>query len=569
MRRRFLTNGITVTTAAAMGAFALPTGSQAFAPVSHGVALPAVVSAAQPVRVVTTTRDATGRPVVSVRTATTKARAADLVAIAAAAAGTTSVQVDVPVRALSDPYREDQWDLDTMGVDTAWETSTGDGVVVAVIDSGVDAEHPDLAGQVLPGFDTIDDVEGGGTDDNGHGTHVAGTVAAIAGNDEGVAGIAPDARILPVKALDADGAGWMSDTAEGIVWAADNGAQVINLSLGAPERSEAVSEAIGYARNRGVTVIAAAGNEREEGSPTSWPAADEGVIAVAATDENDEYGEYSNAGDYVDVAAPGSDIVSTYPGGDYDTMSGTSMAAPHVAAVAALLLGRDPDLSPDQIEDVLKDTAVDLGEDGFDADYGYGRVDAAAALAAEPGDGDPDGPGELVEPEIDVEEPSAPVAYGTRTVTGFTVFVNGDPLASQTVQACVSAGGGAWSCDDAETDASGAVEVPWAAKGAFRVRLDVPETEISTEASATVEYAVKAVVKVARAGKGAITVKVAGAAGQRMTVQRYQNKSWKTVKTFSATTSRKVTGLVAGGTYRVVLASTKTVQGVTSGTVKA
>ncbi|MFC7527641.1 S8 family peptidase [Actinoplanes sp. GCM10030250] len=552
--RRFLTGTI----AAALGAFALPTGSQAFTPVSYGLELPATVSAAQPVRVVTTTLDATGRPVISVRVATSRARAADLVGIATAAGNTVGVEIDVPVRALeepSDPYRDEQWDLDAIRVSEAWEQSTGEGVTVAVIDSGVDGDHPDLAGHVLPGYNTIDDVEGGAADDNGHGTHVAGTIAAVTGNDEGVAGIAPDVTILPVKALDADGSGWMSDTAEGIVWAADNGAQVINLSLGATEQSEAVTEAVGYAREQGVTVVAAAGNEREEGSPTSWPAADEGVLAVAATDDRDEYAEYSNAGDYVDVAAPGSDILSTYPGDGYETMSGTSMAAPHVAAVAALLLGKNPGLSPGQIESILESTAVDLGDEGFDPDYGHGRIDAAAALTD----------GLSAEPEILVDEPPAPVAYGTRTVTGFTVLVDGEPMADETVRACLSAGGGAWSCKDTVTGADGTADVPRTATGAFRVRLDVPDTE----ASATVAYAVKAVVKVSRTGKGTITVKVSGAAGQKLTVQRYQNRTWKTVKTSKAAASQKVTGLVSGGSYRVVLSSSATITGVTSGTVRA
>jgi subtilisin family serine protease len=286
--------------------------------------------------------------------------------------------MDAPVHALgvpsgSDPYRSQQWDFTKIRVADAWQKSTGGGVVVAVIDTGVDSTHPDLKGNVLQGYDAIANRVAAGADGNGHGTHVAGTIAAVTGNGVGVSGVAPDVKILPVKVLSDSGSGTMSDTAEGIVWAADNGAQVINMSLGSSSKVAAVSNAIAYARSKGVTVVAAAGNERSSGSPTSYPGADAGLIAVAATDSADKFASYSNAGSYVDVAAPGSGNISTYKG-SYASLNGTSMASPHVAAVAALLKGYKGSLTPDQIEAALEKSAVDLGTTGFDNDYGNGWV---------------------------------------------------------------------------------------------------------------------------------------------------------------------------------------------------
>ncbi|SDT79074.1 S8 family peptidase [Actinoplanes derwentensis] len=570
VRRNFLAGGIVAVTAAAVGVFALPTGSQAFSPVSYG-------SGSSPVRVVTTSLDATGRPVFSVQVAGSAAQATRIAAAAVQKSATVAVEVDSRVHALdvpadNDPYRTKQWDLAKISVPDAWESSTGNGVVVAVIDTGVDGTHPDLAGQVLAGYDAIEDVAGGDTDVDGHGTHVAGTIAAIAGNGKGIAGIAPDAEILPVKVLDANGEGFTSDTAEGIVWAADNGADVINLSLGGTEADTAQKTAIAYARNKGVTVIAAAGNEREEGSPVSYPAAFPGVIAVAATDSSDEVGVYSNEGDYVDVAAPGTGIVSTVPGGKYSTANGTSMASPHVAAVAALLKAYQPAITPDEIEETLENTAVDLGTTGFDNDFGNGRIDAAAALESlGAGGGDDDGgDDDSPRPEVTVDQEDKTVTYGTKTKTTFSVTAGDEAYADQDAQLCLTIGGVDQGCDDVTTDSDGEVVVSRVATGTFQISLEVASGDDSVESpTASVAYTVKAAVKATKSGKGAITVKVTGATGQKMTLQRLVKGKWSTAKTYSATASRKITGLVAGGSYRVVLASTKTVVGVTSGTVKA
>ncbi len=394
--RRYAMGAMAVGAIAGGTALALPGAAPNWHPVTYGLTetpaqlLPANVSAADPVRVVSSTLDATGRPVVTVHTATTSADAVALVKQGQQAHNALGVEVDAPVSALDmgttiDKYRTQQWDLGKLKVGEAWQKSTGAGVTVAVIDTGVDASHPDLAGQVLPGFDETTQTAGTSIDPNGHGTHVSGTIAALTGNGDGVASVAPNAKILPIRVLDANGSGYMSDTANGIIYAADHGANVINMSLGATSQVAAVSNAISYARSKGVVVVAAAGNSRASGSPTSYPGADAGVIAVAATDSTDTVAYYSNAGSYVDVAAPGSSILSTYPtakGNSYAILSGTSMASPHVAAVAALLKSYSSTLTPDQVEQALESSATDLGTPGRDNDYGYGRIDALAALNA-------------------------------------------------------------------------------------------------------------------------------------------------------------------------------------------
>ncbi len=241
-------------------------------------------------------------------------------------------------------------------------------------------------------------------------------------------------------------------------------------------------------------------------------------------------------------------------------MNGTSMASPHVAAAAALLLGARPDLTPDQVEAALEGTAKDLGTTGKDNDYGYGRIDAAAAL------GSVSGSAPVVTPvAVTTSVSSRSVTYGTKTSTTFTAT----PWAGQDASLCVSVAGGTWSCATVRTSATGTYTLTRAATASFRARLAVAATGTNTAASATTTYTVKAVVSVSRTAKKTLTVKVTGAAGQKLTVQRYANKRWTTVKSWTATSSRTITGLVSGGAYRVVLASNAKVLGVTSKTVKA
>ncbi|MDC7123600.1 S8 family serine peptidase [Cellulomonas fimi] len=265
----------------------------------------------------------------------------------------------------------------------AWDVARGDGVVVAVLDSGVDATHEDLQGSVLPGVDLVDDDDDP-SDPAGHGTLVAGIVAARADNGVGLAGAAPDATILPVRVLDADGFGTDSVVAEGIAWAVAHGADVVNLSLGGPETSPVLASAINAAVDAGVVVVAASGNEGTEVAqyPAAYAPTIDGLLSVGAVDRWGALAGWSSWGDTVTVTAPGEMVAGPGTGGDYVYGSGTSFAAPMVSGVAALLAAHTPTLTPAQVEQRLVTTARDAGQRGRDAYYGAGIVDAAAAVTA-------------------------------------------------------------------------------------------------------------------------------------------------------------------------------------------
>ncbi len=303
----------------------------------------------------------------------------------------------------NDPYYKHQWHLDNSvygGIQTeeAWDISTGLGVTVAVVDTGI-RKGTDLANTCfVAGYDYVNnDIDP--IDDNGHGTHVAGTVAQSTNDFIGTAGIAFNSCLMPVKVLDKTGAGTYSNVALGIRYAADNGAKVINLSLGGSADSITIEDAVAYAYNKGVTVIVSAGND---GSATpSYPAAyDDYVIAVGATRYDETLAYYSNYGPSLDLVAPGGDINVDQDNDGYGdgilqqtfTMKnkritwgyyffqGTSMAAPHVAGTAALLIAHGNATTPDDVRAALQETAEDLGTTGRDDTYGYGLVDAYAAL---------------------------------------------------------------------------------------------------------------------------------------------------------------------------------------------
>lgn len=286
-----------------------------------------------------------------------------------------AVGVESRRHALADPRRNEQWGLARLDVDSVRELGTGRGVVVAVVDTGVDGSHPELQHAVLPGIDLVGDGDGR-TDPNGHGTHVAGIIAAAV-DGSGTEGLAPDVKILPVRVLDREGSGDDAVIAQGILWAVRNGAQVINLSLGGTDRDPLLADAVERAVTGGVIVVAAAGNTGESGD-VMYPAAHPTVLAVGATGPDDRTAIFSTRGDYVDIAAPGSMILSTFPGSQYRYESGTSMAAPFVSAAAAVLIGRSWS-SSDALARLLAST-YDIDSVGSDRLSGNGIIDLFAAL---------------------------------------------------------------------------------------------------------------------------------------------------------------------------------------------
>ena len=282
-------------------------------------------------------------------------------------------------------YAAYQWNMPIIDAPAAWDSERGDtnNVVVAVIDTGVDLGHPDLDSKIVPGYNFAYG-NSDPSDDNGHGTHVAGIIGAESNNGQGIAGVSWGAKIMPVKVLNSWGSGYLSDVANGIIYAADNGADVINLSLGSSYYSSTLQSAIDYAYNKRVTVVAAAGNGGN--STINYPAGCNHVIGVGATDQNDVKASFSTFNSSVDVSAPGVSIASTWyrgSGYSYALASGTSMATPHVAGLAALLLSDDSSRQPDDIEDLMKFTADDLGSPGRDDYYGEGRINAELAVTEE------------------------------------------------------------------------------------------------------------------------------------------------------------------------------------------
>ena len=308
----------------------------------------------------------------------------------------------------NDEFWTSQWGPPDIQAPLAWSVTTGTAsVAIAVIDTGIDLTHPDLAPNLWTnagetGLDAhgrdkrtngidddgdgyVDDWQGwnfvAGTnnpqDDHGHGTHVSGIVAAVGNNGTGIAGMAWGVRIMALKILNSAGSGTDSDLATAMIYATDHGARVINLSLGDPNPATVMEDAVNYAHGHGVTVAAAAGNN---GTQVLYPAAYPNAIAVASVDPGNGHSYFSNVGPQVALAAPGSNIYSTCLGGGYCYLSGTSMATPHVAGTAALLAGLRQFDTPDKIRAALQNTAEDLGTSGWDPYFGYGLVQTYYAL---------------------------------------------------------------------------------------------------------------------------------------------------------------------------------------------
>ncbi len=310
-------------------------------------------------------------------------------ASAGTGAGTGTARGTVPGQnppMSADPRMGEQYGLDLVKAQQAWAVTSGDKrTLLAIVDSGIDITHPDLRSQIAGSYNVLTkgpDI----SDRKGHGTHTSGIAAAAAGNGEGGAGVAPGCGLLAVQ-ISSQGlgkSGRSSDVlaSEGVMWAVDKGARVISMSFGFYRRSRIFEEALQYALDHDVVLVASGGNNHTRNDPEKaphLPSTYPGVIEVAAVDRDARPAEFSNFGRTVTVAAPGVDILSSIPGG-YKTKSGTSMAAPHVAGVAALVRSYFPELDRAGVKARLEQTAVDLGDPGVDEIFGSGLVDAAAAV---------------------------------------------------------------------------------------------------------------------------------------------------------------------------------------------
>jgi len=371
----------------------LPAPSSASSDQDKAAAIVKTAPAGQPLEVVVTSRGADGVLVITTTVVKTTQTALALILKALGLSSTIGAEMNSRVSidaTYNDTYRSQQWALTALKAESVHKTAKGSGVTVAVVDTGVKASHTDLD-TVLTGTDFVT-PDTNANDENGHGTHVAGVIAATYDNKKGIAGMAPKAKILPVRVLDKDGAGTSANVAKGILYAVSKGAKVINLSLGTTANSTAMQAAVAEAIKKNVLVVAAAGNRgcTLTGSPTEYPANLPGVVGVGAVDKSLNKASFSSCGSWVDVTAPGAAIISTTirnsiglgcsASTDYCTLNGTSFATPYVAAAAALAIEKRG-WSQATIASKLELSATDLSTVGKDKNTGAGFLNPTKLLA--------------------------------------------------------------------------------------------------------------------------------------------------------------------------------------------
>ena len=410
----------------------------------------------------------------------------------------------------NDPLYSYQWHMTIIDMENAWDVSTGAGTIVAVVDTGVKQSLEDLAGtNFMAGWDFVNN-DADPTDDEGHGSHVTGTIAQTTNNNLGVTGIAYNTTIMPVKVLDKRGSGSFDDIADGIIYAADNGADVINLSLGGSLDLDILRDAVDYAWNNGVVVVCAAGNDGV--SSAFYPAAYENSISVSATTSLDTLASYSNYGTTIDISAPGGDqgdnngdgyddmiLQNTFARNDvgYYFYQGTSMASPHVAGVAALVKSKNGALSNAQIRNILETTADDIGASGWDNLFGNGRLNAYEAVMAAGGSTPVNSP------------PNAGFTFTTLDLTA--TFADTSSDSDGTIASW------SWNFGDSSTSTAQDPVHTYAADGTYNVSLTVTDNEGATDSF-------NSDVSVATGGTGGDIV--LAASGYKQRGVRYVDLNW-------------------------------------------
>ena len=311
----------------------------------------------------------------------------------------------------NDPDFVYQWHLTQIQGPAAWSTTTGKGpVTIAMIDSGIDSTHPDLTSKLIAGWNFLTGTSNT-SDDLGHGTATAGTAAADTNNGLGISGVAWNNMIMPLVVLNSSDYAAYSDIANAITYAADHGARVINISIGGSSPSSTLQSAVNYAWSKGAVIFASAMNNSS--STPYYPAACANVVAVSATDVNDVFASFSNYGSWIDLSAPGNNILTTMRGGGYGYWYGTSFSSPIVAATAALMLSVQPGLSNSALVSLLEQNSDDLGTPGWDQYFGFGRVNVSkAVLAASSAVTD------TTPPTVSITGPTGGTVSGTIAVTG-------------------------------------------------------------------------------------------------------------------------------------------------------